>query len=177
MTINIIFLSIVSFLLVIVFPPIFLLIFKKHPKLIRISAIIFFVIYIALLVFCTTARFSFDGLNISLTYPNKGEWFSLNFILCDTGVLNILVNIFLLFPIGYMVYIFSDKNNFVKCILISFLVSLTIETYQFVLPITRLTELTDLVFNTFSGVISGTYCALLKKLSVFDFKNIHANKS
>lgn len=73
-----------------------------------------------------------------------------------------------------MVYIFSDKYNFVKCVFISFLVSLTIETYQFVLPITRLT---DLVFNTFSGVISGAYCALLKKLSVFDFKNIRSNKS
>jgi len=76
----------------------------------------------------------------------------------------VLINLFMLFPIGFIVYVFSKDKPFLKTIIITLLVSLIIETLQFVLPIHRNTEILDIILNFLSGVISASYCHLLSKL-------------
>ena len=63
----------------------------------------------------------------------------------------------MLFPIGFIVHVFCKNHKFLKTILYSFLISLFIENYQFILPISRTTELTDLLFNTLGGVLSAKF--------------------
>ena len=73
----------------------------------------------------------------------------------------------MMFPVGFLVYIFSKKHRFIKTILIALILSFVIEFYQFMLPISRTTELTDLLFNGLSGIISAIYCYFLTKLGFF----------
>lgn len=162
---------VVMFVLMVIVPPIILFGFKKKPKVIKIFTIVLSAIYFVLLIIGTTAKVYLSGTDVVISYPNSAEWFSMRFAVLNGGKVNILINLALLFPLGFIVYVFSDKNNFLKTIILAFLVSFIIELYQFVLPINRSTELADLLFNTISGLISATYCQILSKFGAFGFKN------
>ena len=170
MEINIFITGIMMFVLMVLVPPIILLFLQKHPKTIKIITIILAVIYAILLIIGTTARVYVSGTNLVIRYPNSADWFSMHFAVFNKGKANILVNLALLFPIGPVVYVFSKSHPFLKTVLISFAISLIIETYQFILPIFRTTELADLILNTISGTLSAIYCEILTKLNLFSFK-------
>lgn len=53
--------------------------------------------------------------------------------------------------------VFYRINAFFATVLLSFLISISIEFLQAVLPIYRNTELADIIFNTLSGITSATY--------------------
>ena len=71
----------------------------------------------------------------------------------------------MLFPVSAFVFSQTDKKVFLKTVLTSFLVSLSIELFQFILPIHRCTELFDLITNTTSGVIGYIYFAFVYYLT------------
>lgn len=150
--------------LMLILPTILIVGLKQHQRALKICAIILSVIYFTLLFIGTTFKVYIENNNL-VVYPDfTKEWFSLNFLFSNFSLTNILVNLALLFPIGFIVFVFANKHKFLKTILFSFLISVLIELYQFVLPVSRATELTDILFNTLSGVISAVYCYLLEKL-------------
>ena len=161
------FYSVITILLMIVLPTILILTLKNHPKKLKIVAIILSVIYFSLLFIGTTFKVSLKNGNLSV-YPDfTRKWFSLRFLISSFSPINITINLILLFPIGFIVFSFAKKHPFLKTILCAFLLSLLIELYQFILPVARTTELTDLLFNTLSGVLSALYCKLLQKFGGF----------
>lgn len=150
-----------------VLPTILVFVFKNRPKALKISAICLSILYFILLFIGTTFKVYIKKGNLVI-YPNFTEdWFSMKFLLYSFRPTNLLVNLILLFPIGFIVFTFTKKHKFLKTILVAFLLSLFIELYQFILPVSRTTELTDLLFNTLSGVISACYCKLLQKFNCF----------
>ena len=170
MEINIYIAGIMMFVLMVLVPPIILFFLQKHPKTIKLVTIILTIIYAVLLIIGTTAKVYISGSNLVIRYPNSADWFSMHFAVFNKGKANILVNLALLFPVGPVVYVFSKSHSFLKTVLISFAVSLFIETYQFILPVFRTTELADLILNTISGALSALYCEILTKLNLFSFK-------
>ena len=160
-------LAILAFILMVVLPTVILIMLKKHKKALKITAIIFAVVYFILLFIGTTFKFKFKSDFVLINADFSGDWFSMRFLPYSFATRNVLINLAMMFPIGFLVYIFSNKNRFLKTILYAFLLSLFIEFYQFMLPISRTTELTDLLFNTLSGMISAIYCYFLTKLGFF----------
>ena len=177
MKINFFLAASIMFVLMVIVPPIILKIFRNKPHIIKILSICLGVVYAVLLVIGTTADVSMKNNVISIKYSNSIDWFSMRFAVLNGGIAHILINLVLLFPIGFLVYIFSSKHCFLKTVLISFAVSIIIETYQFILPVDRSTELADIVFNTLSGVLSATYCEILKRFKLFEFKTIISNQN
>lgn len=160
----------VAFMFCLIIPTILVFLLKKNEKALKITTIIFLSIYLILLFVGTTAELGYNGTTATFKIVFNKSWFSPSFMLFGTGSLNLLVNIFLLFPVGFVTFVFSKKYKFLKTILFAFALSLLIETYQIVLPIYRNTELGDIILNTISGVISAVYCTILTKLGAFNKK-------
>ena len=163
----IIFYTILAFLLMLMLPTILVLSLKNHPKTLKICAYILMIIYFVVLFIGTTFKFSLTQGNLKISADFSKNWFSLKFLLASFKPINLTINIILLFPVGFIVYYFANNRKFIKTILFTFLLSLIIELYQFVLPISRTTELTDLLFNTLGGCISAIYCEFLQKFGAF----------
>lgn len=158
----------IALFLMIALPTILLFALKNHQKALKICTIILMIIYFSLLFIGTSFSVTVKSGNLVIAPNFNKEWFSLNFVACNLSSTNILVNLALLLPTGFIVYIFAKKHRFLKTILFAFLLSLFIEFYQFVLPVSRATELTDIILNTLSGVISAIYCFILEKCGVFN---------
>jgi glycopeptide antibiotics resistance protein len=167
MKININFIIILSSILMVVLPTIILFAFKKHKKALKITAVIFAVVYFILLFIGTTFKFKVKGDFVFINADFSYDWFSMRFLPYSFSRRNIIINLAMFFPIGFLVYIFSKKHRFLKTIIFAFLLSLFVEFYQFALPVSRTTELTDVLFNTLSGIISSIYCYFLTKLGFF----------
>lgn len=143
---------------------------KNHPKALKICTIVLAVIYFAFLFVGTSAEVTLSNNVVSAHYVFNNKWFDFRFGFGSIGFVNIVVNIFLLFPIGYIVFAFSKKHNLLKCVLFALLISLLIETYQWILPVPRGTEIIDLLLNTASGFVAYCYCKILNLLGAFTNK-------
>ena len=165
MIINLKLAIIVTIFCMLILPTILFILLKNKPKLLKICACVLFAFYIVFLFVGTTASINLNSGNVNIFLNFDKNWFSLDFDWFETSKTNILINLFLLFPVGFVVYTFSNKKQFLKTILLSLAISLIIELYQFVLPIHRNTELSDIIFNTLSGLISAVYCEVLNKIS------------
>jgi len=167
MTINISLAYTLAFLFVFVLPSIFVFMLKNKPKILKPVVVTLFVIYLILLFIGTAGKISLKGNTLSISLDFSHGWFSSYFSWFQFSKRNIIINLFMFFPIGFVVYSLSNKHPFLKTILLSFLISITIELYQWVLPIVRNTEVSDILFNFASGIISALYCEVLKKLGAF----------
>ena len=155
-----------AFLFMVVLPTIFVFALKNKPNILKPIISVMFAIYLCLLFVGTMTWFGKSGDTITLTFDfSTVSWFSSYFLWGSFGKLNILINISMFFPIGFVVFTFAKKHPFLKTILLAFGISLAIELLQFILPIYRNTEIFDLFLNTMSGLISATYCLIIQKLS------------
>lgn len=172
---NTIALFIIAFLLMVAVPIVLVFALKNHQKLLKILTIILACGYFVCLFIGTTADISMTLSKTIIEFNFTKKWFNIDFLLYDFDLDNILINLFMFFPLGFIVYVFADKKPFVKTIIAALCLSIFVELYQFILPIERFTELTDLIFNTTSGLISATVCHLLLKLGAFK-PNKHPSK-
>lgn len=154
-------------LLELIVPTILCLTLKNKPLSLKVCTIILAVLFFAFLFVGTTAEVTLKNNIIKVNYVFTDSWFDFKIKFGSTSISNIMVNIVLLFPVSYIVFVFSKTNYFAKCIFFAFVVSLIIETYQWVLPIPRGTEIIDLILNTLCGVVSYLYCKLLKRFGAF----------
>ena len=152
---------IVTIFCMLIIPTALFVLLKNKPRALKICASVLLAVYLVFLFIGTTASISLKNNNIIINFYFDKPWLSLDFSWFGLSKINTLINLFLLFPVGFVVYAFSNKHPFLKTILISLAISVLIELYQFVLPIHRNTELSDVIFNTLSGLISATYCKVL----------------
>lgn len=173
MTINLYFaLTLVVFFMLIL-PTTLVFALKHKPRTLKWSISILFVIYLFLLFVGTAGKVSLKNNTLNIYFNFSGNWFSLYFLWFSFSKTNALINLFLLFPVGYLVYTFCEKHKFIKTILLALAISLFIEIYQWVLPIHRNTELSDILFNTISGLVSAIYCNLLLRFGAFKTNKKH----
>lgn len=151
--------------LFLIFPTLMLVVFFKRRKVLKIFGIISFILYCVCMSLLVFGSVSITKEYAILNFNNKSTWFSSYFIFADFGKTNIIYNLVMLFPISAVVFSQTEKHVFLKTVLTSFLVSLIIELFQFILPIHRCTEIFDLVTNTTSGAIGYIYFAFVYYLT------------
>lgn len=174
---NTILLFIIAFLLLFVAPIVLSFKLKNNQKALKITAIIFACFYFIALFIGTTCEIDIDIYKTTISFDYTKNWFDINFLIYDFDFDNILINLSMFFPLGFIVYVFFEKNPFFKTLIFSICLSLFIELYQFILPISRFTELTDLVFNFLSGLISAYVCKFLIKKGAFKNKSQSINQN
>jgi len=143
----------ITFLFLIVLP-IFLLIFNKNQKIFTTLSILFTIFYFILLIIGVTCTFNINLGFIEFYFDYSGISFGLNkFTLYDFGIFNVLINLSMFLPLGAIIVSFKKLKFYLwQTILISFALSFSIEFLQWALPIFRSVELTDLIYNTISGI-------------------------
>lgn len=156
-----------AFALMVALPTILVFALKNHQKALKITAIVFACIYFVCVFIGTTCTLDIDWNYTSIGFDFNEPWFSLDFISFEFKPGNIFINLFMFFPLGFIVYAFTQNKPFAKTILFALAASLIVELYQFILPIYRNTELTDIALNTLSGVLSATYCKILLHFEAF----------
>lgn len=164
-----------AFILAVVAPTVLVFALKKHPKALKITTIVFACVYFMCLFIGTTCKLKVSADNILISFNFTEPWFSIDFLFLDFSLKNMFVNLAMMFPLGFIVYVFSNKKPFIKTIIFALSLSLFIELYQFILPIYRNTEITDIIFNILSGVASAIYCQLLKMYGAFAHHNINSS--
>ncbi len=139
---------------------------RNHPKLLNILPKIMLVMYSLLLVVLTTFTIDFtNGFNMFLNL--KGDWFSKDLLTSlQTTTPDLILNTAMMLPIGYGVSHITKNNSAKKAInsvAISLALSLGIEFLQFMLPISRVPSVLDVILNSASGLIgAGAYLTVNK---------------
>lgn len=166
------------------FLPSFYMLKIKDKRLIKKTAKIYLVLYVLALLVGTLAEIGKVGNYFYAKLIFDKPWVNASFLIANLSFDNVLINVFMFFPLGFYIYEFSSQklllvcdgknlknsqnikiytysHSFILTILISFLASLFIEIYQLILPVYRNSELADIVFNTLSGTVSATYFEIL----------------
>ncbi len=145
--------------------PTVLMLFLSHTKWFKWLTLCLGLAYFCVLIIGVFGKVDIAD-TVSVSFENNGMWFSaFNFILFNSSISNFLINIFMFFPLAVIIFAFFKKHLFLKTVILAFCLSIFIETMQFVLPISRTVELTDIIFNTLSGIISFLYFYQLKILN------------
>ncbi len=168
---------ILAFVLAVVTPTVLVFALKKHPKTLKITAIVFACVYFVCLFIGTTCKLNISADKVTVAFNFTEPWFSIDFLFLDFSLKNMFVNLMMLFPLGFIVYVFTNKKPFLKTIIFALSLSLFIELYQFILPIYRNTEITDIIFNVLSGLVSAVYCQILKMYGAFSHHKLSTKKN
>lgn len=148
-------------------PTILCFVLKNNQKAFKITMACLSAVFFVLLFVGTTAEVTLKQNTVAVCYKTTELWFDFGITFGNTDITNIAVNLLLLFPVGYIVFTFSGKNYFFKCTAMALIISLIIETYQWVLPFPRSTEVIDIILNTASGIIGYAYSKLLLHFGAF----------
>ena len=146
---------------------IFLFIFPLFIKNKKPLALTYFFIYISFLLIGVFSGISIHHNQISFNLLITNKWFNNEWIVASFGKLNIIINIFLCFPLGVILPTLLKKPSFLKIIFIGILFTFCIEFLQFTLPIYRNPELFDLLTNTLSVILGFYYYLIIKKTQRF----------
>lgn len=166
MKINLYLLGIISIIVLIILPILIFEATNRNQLLRKKLMFIFSVFYFVLLIAGTICKIDNDYPYLIFSFDFTQPWFKIKFMLFNFGISNILINLGMFIPLGYIVVTFSPKKYFFKTIILSFLFSIIIELYQWILPITRDSEIGDIILNCLSGVMSACWCKILEKLNV-----------
>lgn len=163
MTINITFAIAISVVLMVILPVV-LMIFIKKQRVLNALVKSLFIIYLCFLAIGVFGKIDIKNGNFILEFATTDKWFDFSkFHLYSFGTFNVLINLFMLFPVGALAYISFEEKKFLNATLLAFFISLFIESMQLILPIARSVELTDIVYNTLSGMIGYCFFALVLK--------------
>ena len=145
----------------------------KNERIKRIVTIVLFSLYCVVLVVGVFGVIGFSQGNVSISFNFSNSWASksINWGF-KISTFDIVINLVMLFPVGMLVYFLSQKKKFwVKVLLLvafGFLSGLLIEACQFILPIYRSVQLSDVILNTISvfagGMLAWGFLALANKI-------------
>lgn len=93
----------------------------------------------------------------------------------DAIINNIGMNIILFIPFGFFIYLITEKE-FLTSIL-GCLLSISIETLQYVLPLGRTTNIDDVILNVVGTLIGILIAYFFKKIEIFIFGYISRDNS
>ena len=135
----------------------------------RISYMVFG-IYFILLIWLVLFKFATNlseiprmcSINLIPFYYKQGT---------NTHLREVLYNIIVFIPLGVYVQIFNeDRKKTTKCLLV-FLTSFLFEVIQFIFAIGA-SDVTDLIGNTFGGIVGILFCIIMKKFAPKKFISI-----
>jgi len=133
--------------------PIVLFFAIKKDKPRKIVFAVLLGVFLIVLGFGVFGNVTIGGGFVTLDLVARGEWFNASsFIYYNFGLQNVCLNLFMFIPVGIACYVLLNRSLW-KTILVSLALSVLIEFGQFSLPVARTVELTDLVYNTLSGMI------------------------
>lgn len=158
----------------VIYPLIIMFLLRDNFNVLKIVSIISFALYLILLATLVFGDVSTKNNMFNVKLFADANWFSMDFCWASFNYKNILYNIIMMFPISAFVLVITKSivlqyNQFVKVqkkvflltILLAFCISFLIELFQFILPVSRTTEVLDLIINTFSGVLGYAFFAFL----------------
>ena len=149
---------ILGFIFVIIFP---LIISKLNKKI--LWKIYFFIYFLLLLIgVFSFIKFDYQTIKFFLLIDTS---YTKSWSIASFDHFGILVNLFLLFPLGVSIPHFNRKLSFAKIGGIGLFTSTSIEILQFILPIVRYPELLDIINNTFSVILGYTYYLLIRRVN------------
>ncbi len=160
MTLNTIAILIICFVCFVIFPFIVLLIKnEKSKKKVIIGA---FAIYVVLLIIGVTCKIDINIKYTTISYQSTSAWCS-KYIYWDfsrASKWDFLINLFMLIPMGLFISYMAlgNKSWWQKLIILFALgagIGLMIETMQFILPIPRMVQLSDIILNATSTALGG----------------------
>ena len=145
----------------------------KNEKIKKIVTIILFSLYCAVLFVGVFGVINFSKNNVHISFNFTNRWASKNINWgFNITKFDLIINLVMLFPVGMLTYFLLQKRRFLTKILLLIVVGLMtgllIETCQFILPIYRSVQLTDVLLNTASvlagGFLAMGYLGLIKKI-------------
>lgn len=144
-----------------VLPTICFLTIKNERKL-KITFIVFFIAFAVILFFATICQIDISLQQTTINFNFSQGWCNktINFSPYTKSLADFLINITMLFPVGLTVFTLSKQKTWVKiilCFVLGMLTGLIIETYQFILPVARSVQLSDVILNGLSALIGGLY--------------------
>ena len=168
MSISTIFLLIMVFIGFFVLPLILWLLGKNKKSNFIVGII--FVSYIIILFFGVTSKIDYNLKTTTIELDYSLNWADkvVNWTFKDLSYLDVLINIYMLIPIGHVVVYCSKRlgvSLIIKLVIIGLLYGVLIETIQFVLPVPRSVQLSDVIFNTISVCIGGGLGCLYKYIA------------
>ena len=113
-----------------------------------------------------SVKFNSREVTIIFEYTGKAFGKSINWDLFSVGVLDKLINIAMLFPVGAIVVAYKHKNFksvFTTSIMVGLILGFMLETLQFCLPVNRSVQFSDVIYNAISVVIGTMYYYLIYK--------------
>ena len=139
--------------------PVMVLLLVKNKKVIFILSTILIVMFVVVLYFLTLGNVSIDSNVVFMGLDFSGEWCSktihLSLLYGDFG--DVVINVAMLIPIGaYIVIIdnvFDKKHTLIKALVVGFIIGLSVETLQFILPVYRSVQLRDVLLNSLSTLL------------------------
>ena len=146
----------------------------KNQKVKNILTIVLFCCYLAVLFIGVFSQLSIGSKFISFKFDFTGKWCAktINFSLSHITKFDLVINLLMLFPVGMLCFYFMrNKKTWIKILLLlifGLLTGITIETFQFILPIQRSVQLSDALLNMVSvfvgGMIAWGYLWIIKKI-------------
>lgn len=159
--------------------PTVVILFVRHERLIKKISTSMFIVFLAVLVICVLANIKITGNLVTVDFHDSGKWFNgdISFSFSGLHYTDIFINLTMLLPLGAVVAVSIDESGikgFVKtikaCLITGFAFGFFIEVLQFCMPVDRNIQLSDVVFNTISVVLSGMFFYYIKFLRQKNFK-------
>lgn len=173
-TIAIIILGIISYVVV----PFLILIIKnkKIKNALSITALIFFV---AILLVGVWSKIDITKSYTQITFDFSGQWCdkTIKWNFSNISTFDLVINLVMLIPIGIFAFHFIQKlkpwQKLICLVPIGILCGTAIELSQFILPVPRSVQLSDVIFNTISVFAGGLICWLYEFLVSKFYHNKH----
>lgn len=144
----------------------FLILLVRNKRTQKILSIVSLCIFIAILVVGTLGKIDISKTTTTITFEKFGNWFdkNINFNFSNITKQDIIINILMLIPIGTFTCYCLENSKIWKKILVAiavgFCCGLLIEFCQFMFPVPRSVQLSDVIFNTISVLIGALICIL-----------------
>lgn len=152
--------------------PFFVLMIKNN-KIKKILANTLLVLFVVILLVGVWGKLDFNSQFVTINFDSSQPWCNKVVVWNFKNISNfdLIVNIIMLLPIGMYIWCFCNKKVYIKLLillLIGVLCGSFIEFSQFVLPVQRSVQLSDVVLNTISviagGLLGWLYQMIISKL-------------
>ncbi len=140
--------------------PFFVFQFARNSKIGKIITIVSLVTFCVVLFFGITSKLTFIEEKVLIELDYSSDWCSktINFSLTNIMSTDFIINITMLIPIGLSLFYLMKCSNWKKfdiIFVIGLVTGILLETIQFILPVPRSVELSDVLLNTISTVFGG----------------------
>jgi glycopeptide antibiotics resistance protein len=152
------------------------IIFVQNQTIFKTIIITLFIFYLIVLFANTTGSMRFQNNSVTIEVILKGGWFDKEILM--TWIPNefgdFYRNIIMFVPLGTFTTLIkpsSFKKTMLITVIVAFCTSFLIEFLQFMLPIHRWPQISDVIFNTLSAIIGAIFAFICLKIKGKIFKN------